>query len=238
MSSLSSEDRDLLRAGLKELGLPAETEQIDWYGSYIRELQLWNRRVRLISGTSRDIIIRHILDSLSPWKQLNEDMERLYSLRNSDFTVPARLEAADVGSGNGFPALTLAGLVQQEILPPARFHLIERSAKKSAFLRSAAGILGVYEGVKVEEKDVRRVERSFPLVLSRAFMPVSEAFTLLRPLLGTGEGEMVFYAGRRKGLEEQLEKLACPLKSVEIVKVKVPFLDEERHLCRIYAPLR
>ena len=228
----------MLREGLQRLELPAETEHLDWYGRYISELQLWNRRVRLISGTPRDIIIRHILDSLSPWKQLGEDVQRLNSQQNVDPTAPARLEVVDVGSGNGFPALPLAGLVLQGILPPVRFFLVERSAKKSAFLRSTAGILGVYEGVRVEERDVGQMARRFPLVLSRAFMPVSKAFTLLYPLISEVEGEMVFYAGRRKGLEEELEKLAYPTEGVEIRRVDVPFLDEERHLCRFYTPLR
>ena len=219
---LSENDRELLQTGLEQLGLPAGPEQIDWYRRYIRELQLWNRRVRLISGSPRDIIVRHILDSLAPWRALRRTLESL-----SD----GILEIADVGSGNGFPALVLAGLVKDELLPPARFYLVERGAKKAAFLRSTAGLLGLYELVRVEEMDVRRLQRQVQVVISRAFMPPGDAYELLQPLLG--RGTMIFYAGRRDTLESQLAKIQ-PQPQYEIEPVEVPFLDEERHLCRLH----
>lgn len=216
---LSHNDGELLHSGLEQLGLPAGPAQLNWYRRYIRELQLWNRRVRLISGSPRDIIVRHILDSLAPWRILRRTLESL-----SDGV----LEIADVGSGNGFPALVLAGLVREELLPPARFYLVERGAKKAAFLRSTAGLLGLYDLVRVEESDVRQLQRQVPVVISRAFRPPADAYGLLRPLIGSGV--MIFYAGRRDILESQLAKIQPP-PQYEMEPVEVPFLDEQRHLC-------
>ncbi|MFW5710805.1 MAG: 16S rRNA (guanine(527)-N(7))-methyltransferase RsmG [Spirochaetota bacterium] len=229
---VTNEDLHILRSGLQQLELPADDEQVDWHCRYIRELQLWNRRVRLISGSPRDIIIRHILDSLAPWKLLRREMERFGGSR-------AVVSIADVGSGNGFPALVLAGLSIRGILPAADYYLVERGAKKAAFLRSTAGLLGLFDAVQVEETDVRQLQRRVDMVISRAFMPAGDAFSLLEPLLAADGGELCFYSGRRDTIDAQLEKLPDERKlAVEIEPVRVPFLEEERHLCRIYKPLR
>lgn len=224
---LTANDRELLHDGLVQLGLPAGPPQIDRYQCYIRELQLWNRRVRLISGGPRDIVVRHLFDSLAPWQLLRRQMQRM----TEPLSGGGVLEIADVGSGNGFPALVLAGLVKDELLPPARFYLVERGAKKAAFLRSTAGLLGLYELVHVEERDVRQLQRQVQMVISRAFMPMGDAYRLLRPLLGSGV--MIFYAGRRDTIESQLAHIR-PQPQYVIEPVEVPFLDEERHLCCFY----
>lgn len=232
--TFSESDRDLLRSGLEQLELPDGPEELEWYERYIRELQLWNRRVRLISGSPRDIVIRHILDSLAPWKLLRREMERLSGAKGS-----SDVSIADVGSGNGFPALVLAGLSARKLLPPAHYYLVERGAKKAAFLRSTAGLLGLYETVRVEETDVRQLQRRVDLVVSRAFMPLGDAVPLLVPLLGTAQGPILFYAGRRQTIETEIARLANLHKfEYENEPVCVPFLDEERHLCRFYMPLR
>ncbi len=252
MSILEKDDRELLHRGFEQLELPVEPENLDWYEHYIRELQLWNRRVRLISGSPREIIIRHILDSLAPWQLIRSQIEELPAMMPEKHTekhpekraMPLPVEIADVGSGNGFPAIPLAGLVGSKILPPARFTLVERGAKKAAFLRSTAGLLGLFELVQVEEKDVRQVDHRVNMVISRAFMPLSEAFPLLAPLIHPwSDGTVLFYSGRRDSLEAQLERLPEFQEdesniNVKIWPVEVPFLEEERHLCRIYIPLR
>ena len=232
---LTDKDRELLHDGLVRLGLPAGSPQIDRYQCYIRELQLWTRRVRLISGGPQDIIVRHLLDSLAPWQLLRRQMQRVtepLSDGGSDGgDAGGVLEIADVGSGNGFPALVLAGLVKDELLPPARFYLVERGAKKAAFLRSTAGLLGLYELLHVEERDVRQMQRQVQVVVSRAFMPMGDAYRRLRPLLG--RGVMIFYAGRRDTIESQLAHIR-PQPQYVIEPVEVPFLDEERHLCCLH----
>lgn len=234
---LSEKDRHVLRDGLRQLELPAGLEELAWYERYIRELQLWNRRVRLISGRPRDIVIRHILDSLAPWKLLRREMERLGGVQER----PA-LSIADIGSGNGFPALVLAGLSDRGLLPAAHYYLVERGAKKAAFLRSTAGLLGLFETVRVEEQDVRHLQQlqwKVDLVVSRAFMPLAEALPLLETLIGARCGAVLFYAGRRDAIDAQLKRLSLVQgPEVGIDPVQVPFLEEERHLCRFYMPLR
>lgn len=218
MKVLSASERQLLQEGLEELELPASAEQLDWYEEYVHELQVWGQRVRLISGSTRDIVVRHILDSLTPWRQLSRYLDS-----NNGGSL------ADIGSGNGFPGLALAG-----VFPKAYFYLIERSPKKAAFLRSTAGVLSLAERVQVEEVDVREFGQRVPLVISRAFMPMAKAYPLLQPLMPPEGGLMIFYAGRRLTIDNQFEQMPSLKASTEIVPIKVPFLEEQRHLCIIH----
>lgn len=215
-----STDRMLLEEGLDELNrrhpgaFPPSGTLIPRLELLLDEVQLWNRRVRLITGSRKDIIVRHIFDSLAALPVL-QALE-IY-------------EMGDAGSGNGFPALPL-------VLSDERLHctLIERGAKKAAYLRNAVSLLGLSGQAEVMEQDVSRVSRRFALVMSRAFMPIHTAYPLLRKTVGE-TASIVFFAGRKTVIEEELSLLMqgrpAPAQQVEIVPLQVPFLEEERHLC-------
>jgi len=218
MKVLAASERNLLQEGLEQLELPASAAQLDWYEEYVRQLQVWGQRVRLISGSNRDIVVRHILDSLAPWRQIS----RYLDSKNGR-------SLADIGSGNGFPGLALAG-----VFPGAHVYLIERSPKKAAFLRSTAGVLSLAEQVQVEEVDVREFGQRVPLLISRAFMPMAKAYPLLQPLMPPEGGLMIFYAARRLTIDKQFEQMPELKASTEVVPINVPFLEEQRHLCTIH----
>lgn len=213
-------DRMLLEQGLEELNrrnpgaLPRFGALLPRLELLLDEVQLWNQRVRLISGSRRDIIVRHLFDSLAA-------LPVLQALEIYDM--------ADVGSGNGFPALPL-------VLSDERLHcmLIERGAKKAAYLRNAVSLLGLSGQTEVMEQDVSWVRRRFPLVMSRAFMPIHAAYPLLRKTVGES-AVIVFFAGTNSVIEEELSLLRqeqpAPVQRVDIVPLQVPFLEEERHLC-------
>ena len=191
---------------------------IDALEKFLDELEMWNRRVRLVSGDRRDIVVRHLLDSLAVYPVI-----RALAGENPENAV-----IADAGSGNGFPAVPLA--LRDENL---RFSLVERSAKKAAFLRNAVGILGLAGRIEVLDRDLREVDRQFSLVISRAFMPLSGAVPLIRGTIGK-EGVLIFLAGRRTTIDGEisiLEKHTGKAVKAEILPVEVPFLPEERHVC-------
>jgi 16S rRNA (guanine527-N7)-methyltransferase len=213
-------DRALLEEGLEELRrrhpevFPPTGALIPGLELLLDEVQLWNRRVRLISGSRSDIIVRHLLDSLAALPVLQAlEIE----------------ETADAGSGNGFPALPL--LLSDERL---RCTLIERGAKKAAYLRNAVSLLGLTGRAEVLEQDVIRIDRRFSLVMSRAFMPIHTAYPLLRKTVGKS-AVILFFAGTRRAIEKELSLLRqeqlISVQQVEIIPVQVPFLEEERHLC-------
>src|SRR5258708_13550566 len=97
-----------------------ETEaRLDRYVDLLRE---WQAKTNLVaSSTLPNLWTRHISDSL-----------QLLAL------APSAKIWADLGSGGGFPRLVVACAMTGT--PGAMVHLIERNAKKAAFLREALRI--------------------------------------------------------------------------------------------------
>ena len=206
-----------LREGLEQLGIPFSADQLIKIQMFLEELERWNRRYGFVArgGTGRQIdrrqlIVRHVLDSLAAWGTIK--------------ALEQRRRVADVGSGAGFPGIPLA-----VFLPDSLFTLLEPSAKKAAFLRNAA-ILANLENVEVAENRLEDVHGRFDLVVFRAFTPLSRA-----PLAGLqgileANGVIIAYKGKLSRIVEEIEGSGLDPKTLQIVAVQVPFLDEERHL--------
>ncbi|MBV9523272.1 MAG: 16S rRNA (guanine(527)-N(7))-methyltransferase RsmG [Alphaproteobacteria bacterium] len=103
----------------RQTGVSRETlERLRLYADLLKN---WNRRINLVgAATIGDLWRRHLLDSA-----------QLFALLPSGTRV-----LVDLGSGAGLPGLVLAILGIPEI------HLVESDARKCAFLREAARIVG------------------------------------------------------------------------------------------------
>ncbi|HET7318364.1 MAG TPA: RsmG family class I SAM-dependent methyltransferase, partial [Nitrospirota bacterium] len=85
--------RELLITGAKELGIDLSVEQVNSLFIYLAELKKWNRKINLTAiRDERDVIIKHVLDSLSYIR---------------GFGQTERVRLLDMGSGAGFPALPI-----------------------------------------------------------------------------------------------------------------------------------
>jgi 16S rRNA (guanine527-N7)-methyltransferase len=97
------------------------------------------------------------------------------------------VDAGDLGSGGGVPALPLA-----VALPGSRWVLIESGARRAAFLRQAVGRLGLDDRVSVVEERAEVVGRSpaqrgrLDLVVARSFGPPAVVAECTAPLLRVG----------------------------------------------------
>jgi 16S rRNA (guanine527-N7)-methyltransferase len=206
-----------LREGLEQLEIPFSAEQIIKVQIFLEELERWNRRYGLVGRRNakdrqldrRQLIVRHVLDSLAAWATVK--------------ALDQRRQVADVGSGAGFPGIPLA-----VFLPDSRFTLLEPSAKKAAFLRNAA-ILANLENVEVAEIRLQEVRRRFDLVVFRAFSPLPRVLPDLQRILEPN-GAVIAYKGKRSRVLEELAASGLDLQRLRIVAVRVPFLAEERHL--------
>jgi 16S rRNA (guanine527-N7)-methyltransferase len=95
---------------------------------------------------------------------------------------PAR--ALDLGSGGGVPGLVLA-----EVWPASRWVLLDRGAKRCAFLRRAVAGLGLAARVAVEEGAAESLGTDaawrgrFDLVVSRSFGPPAVTAECAAPFL-------------------------------------------------------
>ena len=210
---------NLLEKGLAELSL--DNTNIPMLIRYIEEIELFNGAYGLVKVSGRrELIVKHILDSLAPLPILR----RLH----------ARPQIADVGSGAGLPGIPLA-----ICMPDAEFTLIERMGRRAGFLRNVAAALGL-SNVKVEEAEMERIPTPpfFDIAVFRAFRPLEPSiFKGLSRLLTDG-GVLAAYKGRRQSLEEEMAGLLNapkkgafpPIGGWEALPLEVPFLEEERHL--------
>jgi 16S rRNA (guanine527-N7)-methyltransferase len=201
----------ILENGLAQMGLAPDSEKVALLERYIKELELWNPRYGLVNAEGDDLIIRHILDSLAGVKT----MQGL-----------APSVVADIGSGAGLPGIPLAIM-----LPNIRFHLVERSGKRTGFLRNIILTLGLVN-VSVIEETMEKLTDRYEVVTFRGFSPFQNYLMKhLRKILCEDKGTILAYKGRRELIEEELDSLdEDTLRETSIINVDVPFLDEERHL--------
>jgi len=199
----------VLEEGLVQLDIPSNVDQLAKLHVFLQELERWNKAYGFVKAAGQQLIIRHVLDSLSAWRKIS--------------ALPRRDQVVDVGSGAGFPGIPLA-----VFLADSRFTLLEPSAKKAAFLRNVA-ILAHLENVEVEEARLEDVERRFDLVVFRAFSPLHREIDALRRILEPG-GVIIAYKGKRALILEELNEAGLSPKQVQIEAVEVPLLNEERHL--------
>jgi 16S rRNA (guanine527-N7)-methyltransferase len=148
------------------------------------------------------MVIQHLLDSLAMLPHLP--------------LAPGAGRIADAGSGAGLPGIPLA-----IARPGWHIALAESSQKKAAFLRQAAIELAL-ANLEVHEGRVEtwRPVRLFDVVTSRAFAALGEFAAACRHLLAPG-GVLVAMRG---AAPESLDP-RCSL-----VRLRVPFLEADRHL--------
>ena len=112
-------DLQQLEAGLTEMNLSLNGEQIECIDVFAESLYKWNRVYNLTAIQNKEeILTHHILDSLSLVAHLKNVK------KGESFTL------LDVGSGGGLPAIPLA-----ICMPECKVHMIDAVAKKVAFLR-------------------------------------------------------------------------------------------------------
>lgn len=206
---------ELLRFSADEI--PVMAEKIN---SYIRELEMFNKAYNLVNAQNRDeIISAHILDSLAGVATIRQLAESMASADTS-------ATIADIGSGGGLPGIPLA-----ISLPHLQFVLVERMAKRCAFLENVAAVLSL-KNVRVMQRELERVDSTqFDVVTFRAFRPLDAHFaTELLRVTKTG-GSLVAYKARRDAIETEMAAISEIISSYETVSLNVPYLEErERNL--------
>jgi 16S rRNA (guanine527-N7)-methyltransferase len=238
---------DILRGGLAKLRDsdsdiaalidPRFDETAALLEKYLAEIELFNDAYGLVSARNReDLVVRHILDSLSPLGIIVRAL--------AGTGMPA---IADAGSGAGLPGIPLA-----VCLSPLRaaVTLIDRMGRRAGFLRNTLAVLRL-PGLEAEEAEIEKARGGrFDMVVFRAFRPLQPAiYRALARLLRTGDGDssggiLAAYKGRTgsvagemRALEQSLKKEEAP-RSWEAPPCPVPFLNEERCLLLIQPPAK
>ena len=195
---------DLLRNGIRDLGLTYTEEQIASFLTYLTELKKWNKAYNLTGAKNdREIIIKHFLDSLLFSKVL----------------PPCTQTVADIGSGGGFP-----GIPVKIMNPRLRVFLVEPTQKKAVFLQHIYNKLGLRDieiiNKRIEEAEGLKVDAA----MTRALFSVREFIEKAGKILNK-DGVLILSKGPK--LEEELKGLDM---SVTVTDLKLPFEETVRHL--------
>ena len=171
-----------------------------------------NQKLSLISkSTEKEAIERHYVDCAQIIKYFDK----------TDKSV------LDIGSGAGLPGIIL-DIIKKDHNLNFSTHLVEKSPKKSNFLKKANSFLDL--DIKIHNCDVKQMEiKNFTTLVSRAFKPMKEFFNIINQsqikfkkiILMKGEKFMDEFIEAKKYFEincEYHESITNPGSKVFVIK--------------------
>ncbi|MBI5642314.1 MAG: 16S rRNA (guanine(527)-N(7))-methyltransferase RsmG [Deltaproteobacteria bacterium] len=200
----------LLKSGGEKLGVDISEDSLSKFIIYLKELKVWNKKINLTAiDEEREIIIRHFLDSLTPYMFLKGTKRLL-----------------DIGAGGGFPGIPL------KIVDPAiHVHLLDSVAKKVVFMKHVIRTLGLKgieaEAARAEDRDtIGRLRGGFDGVTSRAFAELKAFVEMSLPYLAPG-GRI--FAIKGPSVTEELAEVEGMkgIRALEVHEIPVPFSDRK-----------
>ena len=197
-----------LKTGSQALGLALSDDSLNLLLKYQDALVLWNKAYNLTAiRDPKEMLVKHLLDSLSILKDLPS----------------GRL--LDIGTGGGMPGMIIA-LCQ----PERQCVLLDSNGKKIRFLKQFIADLKLKNVIavqtRVEDKDSIDELGKFDVITSRAFASLTDFVTASVPFMHDQS-----IIASMKGLipEEEVQALNNEF-GCDIIELKVPRLDEQRHL--------
>jgi len=201
----------LLMDGISQNELDLSTEKVEQLLMHLALLEKWNRRLNLTAIVSpREMVIQHVLDSLSIVNRLSQQDRIL-----------------DIGTGGGFPGVPLA-----LALPQAEVCLLDARGKRVEFLRYVIGACKISNATAVHTRiEDYQPSQKFDTLVTRAFSSLGDMLTWTAPLHRSA-GRLLAMKGKRPD-DEIAELPAIWQDRVAVQPLLVPFLDAERHLVEI-----
>lgn len=192
---------------LAAAGIALPDQQKQQLIGYVELLHKWNKTYNLTSVRDpMEMLVRHILDSI---------------------VVNPHLEGnrfIDVGTGPGLPGIPLA-----IVRPDAHFTLLDSLGKRVRFLRQVQHELGLKNVEPVQSRVEEFIpEPAFDGVISRAFASLQDMLSWCHHLPVKGQGR--FYALKGLRPDDELASLPEGIALQEVVRLRVPELEGERHL--------
>jgi 16S rRNA (guanine527-N7)-methyltransferase len=163
---------------------PVSRETAARLDAYVDLLLQWQAKTNLVApSTLPTLWTRHISDSL-----------QLLTI------APSARRWLDFGSGGGFPGIMLACAMAE--LPGGHVTLVERNAKKAAFLREALRVTGAPGTVMLADigDNVDSFPQAVDCITARAVAPLHQLVGFAEPLLKPG-AKALFLKGQDVGAE-------------------------------------
>ncbi len=200
-----------LKAAAVELNLPLSEFACERLLHFIRLLDQWNKTYNLTAVREpQDQLVQHLFDSLSIANCLDEQLKE-------------KADLWDIGSGAGLPGLPLAIL-----WPERHMTTVDSVGKKIAFQKHAIASLGLKNASAVHGRvEQQRIAHPADLIVCRAFSSLAQFVQSCSTLVGPNT---ILAAMKGKVPETEMAELPANWQILNIVPLKVPELEAERHL--------
>ena len=196
----------LLTSGIKQLKLPLEKIQQEQLIAFVSFIIKWNKTHNLTAIRSeRDIIIKHILDSLSIIYFINNDI-------------------LDVGSGAGLPGIVIA-----IVRPQIRVSLLDSANKKCNFMRFLVAELGLKNTAIINTRvENYKISKCYKQIICRGFAGIDNTIKLTKHLLCSSGAYLLM-----KSDKFLTEKYGYT--NFKTHNIAVPHLSKKRYLLEVFA---
>lgn len=220
--------------GLAALAVDCDENAVDRLMTYIGELEKWNPAYGLVNAEGDDLVIKHILDSLAPFRIIESLLAESDARAGAEAATPlmAPSRAADAragameaaGDGKAAPespspapagatvsdlgsGAGLPGIPLSIVFPQRKFLLYERMDRRVRFLETQKLLLGL-SNVEICCAETSRPSRLYDIAVFRAFRPFSDIklFRAIWKNTKTG-GALVAYKGKILNAHLELERL-------------------------------
>lgn len=202
------EEAARLKATAAALGVDLTEAQLSALLGHLDLLQRWNQAYNLTAVRDREaMLVQHLFDCLAVVAPLRR-------------RLPAGGRLLDVGSGGGLPGAVIAIAA-----PEFDVTSIDAVAKKAAFMRQAAGELGLGHWHAVHQRVEELDAGPFDAVVARAFSSLSDLVRLTERLLAP---EGVWAAMKGKVPTDEIGAVPASVDVFHVEQLQVPELNAER----------
>lgn len=208
--------RDRLEKALEAFGMVSDQRLVDGLLAYLAQLQHWNKAYNLTAVRNpEDMLVQHVFDSLAvvPFLRVRR--------QGRDTRV------ADMGSGAGLPGIILA-ICQ----PDWTVFCVDAVGKKTAFIRQAAGVLGLTNVQAIHGRIESMDSLQADIVISRAFSSLAD-FVRIASHHRAPDGVLL----AMKGQDPQDERIALEATTDwcvrDRVELRVPEMTAQRCLLEL-----
>jgi 16S rRNA (guanine527-N7)-methyltransferase len=200
-----------LRAGLLDLGLDLNDDQVAKLLSYQDWVAKWNKVYNLTAlRDPQEMLTHHLLDSLAAVVPLRRQLAAM------GLEKPRLL---DVGSGAGLP-----GAVFAIVCPGLDVSCVDTVAKKALFIQQIAAALRLPNLHGIHAR-VEKLDQQWDVVSSRAFASLPDFSSWSRQALAP-KGVWLAMKGRHPA--DEVAALAADVELFHVEPLQVPGLDAER----------
>ncbi len=202
---------EILSKGLRQLNLALSLDEKQQSSliKYVGLLDKWNKTYNLTAVRKPEqMVTRHLLDSLSICPYIRGK------------------RILDVGTGAGLPGIPLA-----IVFPEKQFTLLDSNNKKTRFVIQAVSELEL-PNVDVVQSRVENFQfpELFDTITTRAYSAIGEMVKQTSHLLAS---DGVFLAMKGVNPAAEIDEMSEKYAVKESHVIKVPGLEEERHLLEI-----